>query len=203
MPSFEEFLERVHPEDQGHVVEAFQALMRSGGDLDLRYRIAVPGGPVTYVHAIGHPVLKSGTPGEYVGITIDITERRRIEQERERLQQLEADLAHINRVSMMGEMAASLAHEIKQPITAATTNAQICLWLLEREKLDVSEMREATSVMFQSFRPDADLIAPLPSLSKKGAQDRELVDVNQVVREIDAMLRNESRLSSVMTNLQL
>jgi PAS domain S-box-containing protein len=204
MPSFEEFLQRVHPEDQEHVVEAFQALMRSGGDLDLRYRIAVPGGPVTYMHAIGHPVLKqSDTPGEYVGITIDITERRRLEQESERLRQFEADLAHINRVSMMGEMAASLAHEIKQPITAATTNAQICLWLLEREKLDVSEMREATSVMVQSVRRAADIIDRVRSLSKKSAQDRELVDVNQVVREIDAMLRNESRVSSVMTNLQL
>ena len=203
MPSFERFLQRVHPEDQEHVLETFQALMRLGGDLDLRYRIAVPGGPVTYVHAIGHPVLKSGTPGEYVGITIDITERRRIEQERERLQQLEADLAHINRVSMMGEMAASLAHEIKQPITAATTNAQICLWLLEREKLDVSEMREASSAVVQSVKRAADIIDRVRSLSKKSAQDRELVDVNQVVREIDAMLRNESRLSSVMTNLQL
>jgi PAS domain S-box-containing protein len=204
MPSFEEFLQRVHPEDQEHVVEAFQALMRSGGDLDLRYRIAVPGGPVTYMHAIGHPVLKqSDTPGEYVGITIDITERRRLEQESERLRQFEADLAHINRVSMMGEMAASLAHEIKQPITAATTNAQICLWLLEREKLDVSEMREATSVMVQSVRRAADIIDRVRSLSKKSAQDRESIDVNQVVREIDAMLRNESRVSSVMTNLQL
>jgi PAS domain S-box-containing protein len=203
MPSFEQFLQRVHPEDQEHVLETFQALMQLGGDLDLRYRIAVPGSPVTYVHAIGHPVLKSGTPGEYVGITIDITERRRIEQERERLQQLEADLAHINRVSMMGEMAASLAHEIKQPITAATTNAQICLWLLERETLDVSEMRDASSAVVQSVKRAADIIDRVRSLSKKSAQDRELVDVNQVVREIDAMLRNESRLSSVMTNLQL
>src|SRR6266481_7715131 len=203
IPSFEEFLQRVHPEDQEHVLETFQTLTQLGGDLDLRYRIAVPGSPVTYVHAIGHPVLKSGTPGEYVGITIDITERRRIEEERERLQQLEADLAHINRVSMMGEMAASLAHEIKQPITAATTNAQICLWLLEREKLDVSEMREASSAVVQSVKRAADIIDRVRSLSKKSAQDRELVDVNQVVREIDAMLRNESRLSSVMTNLQL
>src|SRR5260370_7743299 len=111
------------------------------------------------MHVIGHPVLKqSDTPGEYVGITIDITERRRLEQERERLRQFEADLAHINRVSMMGEMAASLAHEIKQPITAATTNAQICLWLLEREKLDVSKIPEATSPAVQSVTHAAAII---------------------------------------------
>src|SRR5260370_19865371 len=68
MPSFEDFLQRVHPEDQEHMLETFEALIRSGGDLDLRYRIAVPGGPVRYMHAIGHPVPKqSGTTGEYVG----------------------------------------------------------------------------------------------------------------------------------------
>ena len=130
-------------------------------------------------------------------------QRERAEEERERLRQLEAELAHINRVSMMGELTASLAHEIKQPIAAATTNAQICLWLLEREKLDVSEMREATAAVVQSVKRAADIIERVHSLSKKSAQDRELVDVNQVVREIDAMLWNESRLSSVMTNLQL
>src|SRR5258708_20379776 len=109
MPSFEAFLQRVHPEDQEHVLETFQALIRSGGDLDSRYRIAVPGGPVRYMHAIGHPVLKqSGTTGEYVGITIDITERRRLEQEREKLRKLEPELAHINPLSTIRPMAPSL-----------------------------------------------------------------------------------------------
>src|SRR5258708_7138576 len=68
----------------------------------------------------------SGECGEYVGITMDITERKRAEEERERLRQLEADLAHINRVNMMGELAAALAHEIKQPIAASITSANTC-----------------------------------------------------------------------------
>src|SRR5258708_21004979 len=115
MPSFEAFLQRVHPEDQEHVLETFQALIRSGGDLDSRYRIAVPGGPVRYMHAIGHPVLKqSGTTGDYVGITIDITERSRPEQEREKLRKLEAEVARMKRVGTIGEIAASLAPEVKK-----------------------------------------------------------------------------------------
>jgi PAS domain S-box-containing protein len=82
MPAFEEFLHRVHAEDQERVIETFQTLLRSGGDMDMLYRIAIPGGPVRYMHAIGHPVLKqSGPPTEYAGITIDITERKRAEDE--------------------------------------------------------------------------------------------------------------------------
>jgi PAS domain S-box-containing protein len=107
LPSFEEFLQCVHPEDQEHVLDTFRTLMRSGGDLDLRYRIAAPDCPVRYMHAIGHPVLKeSSTPGEYVGITIDITERRRLDQEREqaesRLRRSEAYLAEAQQLSHTG-----------------------------------------------------------------------------------------------------
>ena len=107
LPSFEEFLQRVHPEDQEHVLETFQTLMRSGGDLDLPYRIAAPGCPVRYVHAIGHPGLKeSSPPGEYVGITIDTTERGRLDQECERaenrLRRSEAYLAEAQQLSHTG-----------------------------------------------------------------------------------------------------
>ena len=107
LPSFEEFLQRVHAEDHEHILETFQTLIRSGGDLDLRYRIAAPDCPVKYMHATGHPVLKgSGTPGEYVGITVDITERRRLDQEREqaesRLRRSEAYLAEAQQLSHTG-----------------------------------------------------------------------------------------------------
>src|SRR6202030_673604 len=95
------------------------------------YRIVHPDGPVRDIHVVGHPVLStSGHLVEFVGTVIDVTERKRAEQERERLRQLEAEMAHINRVSMLGEMAASLAHEIKQPIAAAITSANTCIeWL--------------------------------------------------------------------------
>jgi len=204
MPSFEAFLQRVHPEDQEHVLETFQALIRSGGDLDSRYRIAVPGGPVRYMHAIGHPVLKqSGTTGEYVGITIDITERRRLEQEREKLRKLEAELAHMNRVSTMGEMAASLAHEVKQPIAAAVMNAEVCLELLQRDQADIPELTDATSAMLRSAKRAADIIDSVRSLTRRGTPKREVVVVNDVIREIDALLQNQARQYSVGVHLQL
>jgi PAS domain S-box-containing protein len=204
MPSFEDFLQSVHPEDKEHVLETFQALIRSGADLDLRYRIAVPGGPVRYMHAIGHPVLKqSVTTGEYVGITIDITERRRLEQEREKLRKLEAELVHMNRVSTMGEMAASLAHEVKQPISAAVMNAEVCLELLQRDQADIPELTDATSAMLRSAKRAADIIDSVRSLTRRGTPKREVVVVNGVIREIGALLQNQARQYSVAVHLQL
>jgi PAS domain S-box-containing protein len=204
MPSFEDFLQSVHPEDKEHVLETFQALIRSGADLDLRYRIAVPDGPVRYMHAIGHPVLKqSGTTGEYVGITIDITERRRLEQEREKLHKLEAELVHMNRVSTMGEMGASLAHEVKQPISAAVMNAEVCLELLQRDQADIPELTDATSAMLRSAKRAADIIDSVRSLTRRSTPKREVVVVNDVIREIDALLQNQARQYSVGVHLQL
>jgi PAS domain S-box-containing protein len=192
-PSFEAFLQRVHPEDQEHVIQAFQSVVRSGGDLDLRYRIAVPGGPVRYMHAVGHPVLKpSGATGEYVGIAIDVTERRRADQERERLRHLEADLAHMNRVSMMGELAASLGHEIKQPIAAAITNANTCLRWLKRDQPNLDEAREAASRMVQDAMRSVAILNRTSALYKKGTPQRELIDINEVINEITALLHNEA-----------
>jgi len=79
------------------------------------------------VHGVGHPVFNaSGDVVEYVGILMDVTERKRADEERERLRQVQADLAHLSRVTTMGELTASLAHEIRQPISAAVMNAKTC-----------------------------------------------------------------------------
>jgi C4-dicarboxylate-specific signal transduction histidine kinase len=95
-------------------------------DYDLEYRIVRPDGAIRTLRSLGHHN-PSQEIGEYLGITMDVTERKRAEEERERVRQLEADLAHINRVNMMGELAAALAHEIKQPIAASITSANALL----------------------------------------------------------------------------
>ena len=191
MPSFGEFLRSVHPEDRGLLIETFQTLARSGGDLDFQYRIAVPGGPVRHLRAIGHPV-SSGAPDEYVGITIDVTERKRADHERERLRQLEADLAHMNRVSMMGELAASLSHEIRQPLAGAVTNASICLRSLNSDRPNLEAAREAASRMVRDSMRSAEIIDRTSSLYKKAAPQREPVDINEVINEITGLLPNEA-----------
>ena len=137
LPRFETFLQHVHPDDQRRVWETAEKAGREKVDYEVDYRIVHPGGDVRDIHTVGHPVLSpSGDVVEFVGTVIDVTERRQAEKERERLRQVQADLAHINRATTMGELTASLAHEINQPIAAAVTDARTCLRWLAREQPD-------------------------------------------------------------------
>jgi signal transduction histidine kinase/PAS domain-containing protein len=124
-------------------------------------------------------------------------ERKLAGEERERLRQAQADLAHINRVTTMGELTASLAHEIKQPIAAAVINARTCLRWLGRDDPDVSEAREAASRLVTDVTRAADIISRISFLFKKGALQHELVDVNEVIREMIVLLRSEAARYSI------
>src|SRR5260370_20982166 len=123
-PQYEAFFQRVHPDDQATLSEAVEKAGRGKTEFELDYRFVRPSGEIRDIHAVGHPVLSpSSDLVEFVGTVMDVTERKRAEQERERLRQAQADLARANRVTTMGELTASVAHEVNQPIAAAVTNA--------------------------------------------------------------------------------
>jgi signal transduction histidine kinase len=167
---------------------------------DVEFRTVKPDGTVKHIHGIGHPVLSpSGELVQVVGTMVDVTEHKRAEEARERLRQLEADLAHINRVSTMGELTASLAHEINQPIGAAVANAEACVQFLHHDQPDVIEAREAALEMATAARRAAAIIDRVRSLYRKGSSHQEIVDVNDVIREMVLMLHNHaSRYSLIM-----
>jgi signal transduction histidine kinase len=134
----------------------------------------------------------------------DITERKRGEEEREKLHRLEAELAHINRVSMMGELAASLSHELKQPIAAAITNADTCLRWLARDQPNIEEAREAARRIVQGGNRAAQIINRMMSLYKKDVPaERELVDVNDVILDMIVLLRSEANRYSIPMRTEL
>jgi PAS domain S-box-containing protein len=140
----------------------------------------------------------NGTILKWYGTMTDIEERIRAEQERERSRQLEAELAHVNRVSLLGELAASLSHELKQPIAAAITNANTCLRWLKRDQPDLEEACAATTRIVDDGNRAAEIINRLRSFYKKGAPlGRELVDVNEVIRNTLVLLRSEANRYSV------
>jgi len=203
-PAFQELLQRIHPEDQAGVLENAQRANFAGTDFEAHFRIILPDGATRYVHGIGHPVLKpSGETGEFMGILMDVTERRRADAERERLRQTEADLAYVTRVTTMGELTASLAHEIKQPISAAVTNAKTCMRWLGRHDPDVSEAREAAERLVKDVTRAADIISNISLLFKKDAQQVELVDVNELIQEMIVLLRSEASRYSISIRSEL
>jgi PAS domain S-box-containing protein len=204
LPDRETVLRRIHAEDRDRVVESVLEAVREKRDYVVEFRIVLPEGTVKYIHGLGHPVFSaSGELVEVVGTQLDVTERKRAEEERERLRQLQADLAHINRVTTMGELTASLAHEIKQPISAAITNAKTCLRWLGRDEPDVAEASEAASRLVKDVTRAADIIGRISSLFKKGALQRELVDVNELIREMTVLLRGEADRYSISIRTEL
>jgi signal transduction histidine kinase len=134
---------------------------------------------------------------------MDVTAAKQAEEERERLHQVQADLAHLSRVTTMGELTASLAHEIRQPISAAVTNAKTCLRWLGRDEPDVAEACEAASRLVKDVTRAADIIGRISSLFKKGALQRELVDVNELIREMIVLLRSEASRYSISIRTEL
>ena len=130
----------------------------------------------------------------------DITERKRAE---DALRQAQADLAYMSRVTTMGELTASLAHEIRQPISAAVTNAKTCLRWLGRDEPDVAEACEAASRLVKDVTRAADIISRISSLFKKCALQRELVDVNELIREMIVLLRSEASRYSISIRIEL
>lgn len=203
-PKWERFLEHIHPEDRDKFKLASDRTFNAKASCDVEFRIVKPDGTVKHIHGIGHPVLdSSGQLVQVLGTMVDITERKRAEEERERLRQVQADLAHVTRVSTVGELTASLAHEIKQPIGAAVTNAEACIRLLDRDRPDLTEAREAAFEMTRDARRAADIIDRVRSLYQKGSSQFETVNLNQLIEEMVTMMAAEANRRSVEMGTEL
>jgi C4-dicarboxylate-specific signal transduction histidine kinase len=115
----------------------------------------------------------------------------------EALRHAQSDLAHVSRMTTMGELTASLAHEVNQPITAAVNGASTCVRWLTRDEPDLGEAREAALGVVRNAKRAADIINRIRSISKKGESKRQLTDIDEVIREIVALLRNEAQRYSI------
>ena len=128
----------------------------------------------------------------------DISDRLRAEEQRERLRQLEADLAHINRVSMMGELAASIAHEVNQPLSGVVSNGSACLRWLAGDTPNMEEAREAARRIVRDGKRAGEVIARIRALTKRAATPREKLDLNETIREVLALVGDEAKRKSVI-----
>jgi PAS domain S-box-containing protein len=200
---FDLFYGTILPEDERVIRPKLENAIRAGADYDVEFRIRRADGDVRFLRGIGHHN-PSQEVGEYFGITVDITERKRAEEERERLHLLEADLAHINRVNMMGELAAALAHEIKQPIAASITSANACLRWLGHSPPDLERARAAAARIDREGNRAADIINSLRAFYKTGPPgERQLVDVKGTIEEMRVLLQAEAARYSVTIQTDL
>jgi PAS domain S-box-containing protein len=188
-PTVELVLQRTHPEDTAFVRRAIERISRDRENFDFDHRLLMPDGSVKHVHVMGHAISDASGSIEFVGTVMDVTERKQAE---DRLRQAQTELAHANRVTTMGELTASLAHEVNQPIAAAVTNAQTCLQWLMRDHPDVEEARAAAIRIVKDAMRAGEIINRIRQLFTKGTQQWELIDVAEVIRGMIVLLRDEA-----------
>jgi len=194
----------IHPDDLQEHVSKLMASVATGEPFENELRFRRPDGQYRWHLDRGVPLRdEDGNIVKWYGVVTDIEDRKCAEQEREKLRQLEADLAHINRVSTLGEMAASLAHEIKQPITAAVTSANTCLEWLAHEPPNVDRARAAATKVDKYGHRAVEIIDHIRSLYKKSPPQRELMDVNGIIQEILTLLKGEANRYPIAMRAEL
>ncbi len=177
LADFAALLERVEPADRDAVDRAIAEARASGGDFEVQYRVAAPDGTTRWQVARGR-VDAAGQ--RLLGVAADITERKQAELE---IAQSQAALQHMTRVSLLGQLSASIAHQLNQPLASILANAQAAQKMLGREPLDVAELRDIVDDIVTADRGAADVIRRLGALFRRGEPSLAPLDLNEVVRD--------------------
>lgn len=187
-PTRERVLERTLADDRPLVRDAFRRALDCGGALDLVHRLQLPGGAVRHVHVLAEASYDEHGNCEYLGAISDLTERIEAEQQ---LHQSHVQLAHATRVSMLGELAASVAHEVNQPLTAIAANAQAGRRWLARAEPDIEEALAALDGIVQASERASQVIRRIRALARRAEPEHVPLDLNGLVQETLDMLKRE------------
>jgi C4-dicarboxylate-specific signal transduction histidine kinase len=160
----------------------------------------MPDGSVKHVHAAAHAVTDASGDIEFVGAVTDITSRKRAEAE---LHEAQANLAHVTRVTALGELAASIAHEVNQPLAAVVTNAAACLRWLDREPANLKEARSTVQSIVEDGNRAGEVIQRVRALVNKTADQKAPLHINEVVNEVMSLVQHELFSHRVALRLEL
>jgi two-component system, LuxR family, sensor kinase FixL len=177
--NFDRLLQRLHPEDRGAVRAAVAKSLEDGADYRSEYRVLRDNSPPRWISARGRVEFNgSDQPVRMRGVAIDVTERKTAEAES---RQHREELSHMSRVALMGELAASLAHELNQPLTGIVTNAHAGQRFLDLQKLNTAHLREILQDIADDGKRAGEVIRSMRNMVKRGQLTWELLDLNEVV----------------------
>jgi len=199
-PTIDLLLQRVHPDDRKLVQMQLDRAARGEQDYDYEYRLLMPDGAVKHIHVRAHRQMHEPGDEELVGALMDVTDTRKAQ---EALQVAQAELAHVTRVITLGEMSASIAHEVNQPLAAIVTNAETGLRWLNRQVPQVEEARGAVVDIVKDAHRASAVIRRIREFSKKADLEMIRLDINEVVEEAVTLLRHEALRHQVATGLEL
>jgi PAS domain S-box-containing protein len=187
-PSMERVLERTAPEDRPLVHATFQRALACEGAIDLAHRLLLPGGAVRHVHVLAEASHDVDGTCEYLGAITDVTERVEAEQQ---LHASHVQLAHATRLSMLGELAASVAHEVNQPLTAIAANAQAGRRWLARAEPDLAEAKASLDAIVRASERAGQVIRRIRALARRAEPEHVALDLNVLVQDTLDLLQRE------------
>ena len=191
LPDHEFVWQRIHQDDRDRVRALVLEALRKKREHVVEFRIVLPEGTVRHIESTGHPLLAAdGEHVEIVATYVDVTERVRAQEQSEKLRQLETDLAHMNRLSMMGELTASLAHEILHPIATARNNARAGMRFLDMIPPDLGEVKEALSCIVRDADRAKDIVGRVRDHIKKAPPRKDRLHLNDAINEVIVMVRS-------------
>ncbi len=200
-PSLALARERVHPDDRDAFSRVVEAATRDRGELDFGHRLLLPGGVVRYLHIMATPVIdRDGGPTRYFGAVRDVTERQRAD---EALSRARSELAHVSRLATLGELTASIAHEVNQPLAGIVMNADASQRFLTEPQPDVGRTREAVQRIRRDAQRAAEVIVRLRALFRGETTDRQLLDVNEAIGDVLSLSLHEVRRARVTLRTNL
>jgi C4-dicarboxylate-specific signal transduction histidine kinase len=199
--SVEDVLERIHPDDRSETQKVIQDAASDGRDFSIEHRVVLPDVGLRWIASTGRAeVSRDGRPARIRGVSIDITEIKQAEVER---QSLQAELAHVSRVSTMGQLSATLAHELNQPLGAILRNAEAAELLLKQESPDWEELKAIVKDIQQDDQRAGSVIDRMRSLLKKRELQFEPILPHRVVNQVFTLLKSEAQFRRVELAVEL
>ena len=196
-PTVSFVLQRTHPQDRAVVHQTIDRARQEGTDLDFEHRLLLPEGQIKHVHIVGHPAFdEAGDFVEFVGTVMDLTERRQAEEERQAI-------AHAHRITTMGQLTASIAHEVNQPIAAVVTNAEAALRWVDKKPPDLQEVREALGRIVRDGRRAGEVFGGIRALIAKAPPRKDRLDINNMILEVIDLTRSEIHRNGVALRTRL
>jgi PAS domain S-box-containing protein len=195
------FLKRLHSGDRDAVSQTLASAEERGGTYEMEYRIVLPDGRVRWISSQGRVEFDdAGKPVLMRGVSLDNTARKQAEQE---LHERRGELAHLARVTMLGELSGSLAHELNQPLTAILSNAQAAEHYLAQDAPDLAQVREILADVVAEDERAGEVIRRLRLLLRKGEVQQQTLDVNEVVIEVLKLARSDLTSQGVTVDTAL
>jgi PAS domain S-box-containing protein len=192
--------QRIHPEDRARVRQTLDRASSDGRDFDHGYRLRMPDGSIKHVHATAHAVTDTSGGIEFVGAVTDITARKQAE---EKLHEAQAELAHVARVTALGELAASIAHEVNQPLAAVVAHAAACRRWLDRDPPNLEEARGTVQSIIKDGNRAGEVIQHVRALVNKTVGQKTPLDINEVVNDVITLLHYELASHRISLRMEL